>query len=404
MPFRDILKKKDKIKDEGATGGPTNTLAPDVPQFSFLRTTTTTQESIEPPSFPGDPVREKTPFLSPDQPSRGITGRFRRHSNAATTTPPAANNGNPKHEHHRLSRMNFGRNRALSSSYVPENLPEITGDGVARNEEEEAKWEKRATMLVTANSPLTSTPSTPGIEITGGAFDVAGGQQQQRRSRSPSVNNPPDDTNIQEAIRLHENGDLEASTKMFGDLADPNTHNNALSQVLYGLALRHGWGCEPNQEQAVRYLSMAASNSAEVEKLALGAGMKKGGAAKGELVLAIFELANCFRHGWGIKKDPAAAKQYYETAANLGDTDAMNEVAWCYLEGFGTKKDKFKAAQFLRLAESKGSKTLGNTWYVPFLLDQSSLCSFPHVVSHIFMYCFFSPLGPPPIASHPQVV
>lgn len=43
--------------------------------------------------------------------------------------------------------------------------------------------------------------------------------------------------------------------------------------------------------------------------MALQAGMKKGGAAKGELVLAIFELANCFRHGWGINKDPYAAKQ-----------------------------------------------------------------------------------------------
>ena len=86
--------------------------------------------------------------------------------------------------------------------------------------------------------------------------------------------------------------------------------------------------------------------------------MKKGGAAKGELVLAIFELANCFRHGWGIDKDPVAAKQvrpqrsrapvviglifwegcfghraikltdsicqYYETAANLGDTGMIS--------------------------------------------------------------------------------
>jgi len=43
--------------------------------------------------------------------------------------------------------------------------------------------------------------------------------------------------------------------------------------------------------------------------MALQAGLKKGGAAKGELVLAIFELANCFRHGWGIPKDPIAAKQ-----------------------------------------------------------------------------------------------
>ena len=71
--------------------------------------------------------------------------------------------------------------------------------------------------------------------------------------------------------------------------------------------------------------------------------MKKGGAAKGELTLAIFELANCFRHGWGVQKDPVAACQYYEAAANLGDTDAMNEVAWCYVEGFGCKKDKVRS-------------------------------------------------------------
>lgn len=72
---------------------------------------------------------------------------------------------------------------------------------------------------------------------------------------------------------------------------------------------RHGWGCEPDPEGAVFYLSAAANNAADVESLALQAGLKKGGAAKGELVLAIFELANCFRHGWGIEKDPIAAKQ-----------------------------------------------------------------------------------------------
>jgi TPR repeat protein len=149
---------------------------------------------------------------------------------------------------------------------------------------------------------------------------------------------------------------------MFAQLADPNGANNALSQVLYGLALRHGWGCRPDPEKAVVYLSAAASNSASIEAQALEAGLKKGGAAKGELVLAIFELGNCFRNGWGVKKDPAAARQYFETAANLGDTDAMNEVAWCYLEGFGGKKDKFMAAKYYRLAESKGNKIVGNSW------------------------------------------
>ena len=73
--------------------------------------------------------------------------------------------------------------------------------------------------------------------------------------------------------------------------------------------IRHGWGCTPNPTEAVTYLSAAASNAASIEELALQAGMKKGGTAKGELVLAIFELANCFRHGWGVKVDPYAAKQ-----------------------------------------------------------------------------------------------
>ncbi|KAF2634670.1 HCP-like protein [Massarina eburnea CBS 473.64] len=342
MTLKDILKKKEKIKEEGATSqGPV--LPPDVPAFSFFRTTTTTQEEIEPPSFPGDPTRQSALFLSPAP--RGLTGRFRRHSNvsSASRAPPGAEQH--KQENRLSQRMHFGRSRSSSSANIPENLPEITGDGVARSEEEEAKWERRATILVTSNSALKSGPPTPNTDVATPLSPMS----------PTTVSTAPDDgANLA--------ADLEASTKMFSRLADPHTHNNALSQVLYGLALRHGWGCEPNQEQAVRYLSLAASNSAEVEKLALGAGMKKGGAAKGELVLAMFELGNCFRHGWGLKKDPAAAKHYYETAANLGDTDAMNEVAWCYLEGFGTKKDKFKAAQFLRLAESKGHKTLGNTW------------------------------------------
>lgn len=187
---------------------------------------------------------------------------------------------------------------------------------------------------------------------------------------------------------------------MFGRLADPGGANNPLSQVLYGLALRceppfhppigiktnlssrHGWGCIKDEAQAIVYLSAAASNSAAVENEALRAGIKKGGSAKGELVLAIFELANCFRNGWGVSKDPAAARQYYETAANLGDADAMNEAAWCYLEGFGGKKDKvrrprsrtydlanvresqFNAAKYYRLAEESGNRIVGNSWYV----------------------------------------
>jgi hypothetical protein len=199
----------------------------------------------------------------------------------------------------------------------------MEGDKVA-TEQREAQWEKRATMLA-MNNPLLDSPN-----------------EKRERSRSPGISDARGDVNIQEAIRLHEAGELTASSNMFSQLADPRGANNALSQVLYGLALRHGWGVPIDHENAIHYLSLAASNSASIEQEALASGMKKGGAAKGELVLAIFELANCFRHSWGVKKDAVAARQYYDTAANLGDTDAMEEAAWCYLEGFGGPKDKVR--------------------------------------------------------------
>ena len=102
----------------------------------------------------------------------------------------------------------------------------------------------------------------------------------------------------------------------------------------------HGWGIPPDPPLAIHYLSLAASSAASIESAALSSGLKKGGAAKGELVLAIYELANSYRHGWGVEKDKVAARNYYECAANMGDTDAMNEVARCYDEGDGGRKDR----------------------------------------------------------------
>lgn len=44
--------------------------------------------------------------------------------------------------------------------------------------------------------------------------------------------------NIYTDVVLRWYTDLARSTQMFGTLADPDGANNALSQVLYGLALR----------------------------------------------------------------------------------------------------------------------------------------------------------------------
>ncbi|KAL9086671.1 MAG: hypothetical protein Q9165_006990 [Trypethelium subeluteriae] len=387
MPLKDLLKKKDKLSGDSSQSASTASAQPDVPQFTFLRTTTDLQETIEPPTFPGDHPTSSSPH--PKSSSSRLTSRFRKHSNPPPPTAPTSaanahahanvrpdvqpNDTKPRdpndftppmtkaHHHERKlserlhlhSRSHSSSSSVSSSVNLPADLPEVAPGEVAvdvRDEEGQARWEERATVLAKSTAGLdggrgrVAERESAGIEGGGGrgTAGMAGGQGRggegglgthavsgdvqaggRSRSRSRSVGDEVGDANIQRAIELHEQGDLERSTKIFGILADPEGANNALSQVLYGLAL-----------------------SAEVESLALSAGMKKGGVAKGELVLAIFELANCFRNGWGIAKDPAAARKYYETAANLGDTDAMNEIAWCYLEGFGGKKDKVRLCQF----------------------------------------------------------
>ncbi|KAL4803011.1 hypothetical protein BDV18DRAFT_48450 [Aspergillus unguis] len=379
MPLRELLHKKDALNnssEEYATG----TLDPRpnaVPEIRFIRSDTSTQEIIIPPAHLDDDEHLASP-ASP-RPSSSSSHRrslnpFHRSRSPSESQEPASPRGERRFSH--LLRRD--RRGSLSSSInLPPDLPQIavnSGD----EQDREAQWEKRATILAQRSSQCGSPSHSPTPSRSPGSENVRF-RSHSRSSSHSQINDPQGDVNIQEAIRLHEAGgkavpspralhvltastDLEQSTSMFGKLADPNGANNALSQVLYGLALRHGWGCTPDPEKAVIFLSNAASNSASIEAEALEAGLKKGGAAKGELVLAIFELGNCFRNGWGVKKDPAAARQYFETAANLGDTDAMNETAWCYVEGFGGKKDKFLAAKYYRLAEEKGNKIIGNSW------------------------------------------
>ncbi|KAI1031674.1 hypothetical protein LB504_000873 [Fusarium proliferatum] len=347
MGIRDILKKKDDL----ATGQPPEKGTIDhlaAPEFTIIRSDTSTQERIYPPSMKSvdnlhlavQEAKEK------DKPRRSLdvfrSGRSRSASESSQTKKESGAR--------RLSQRLHLSRAPPSSENVPENLPDIVTS-------DEAQWEKRATMLAGQNNRARSNsrPGTP---------------SDSNRGEERAVSSQQIDQDIQEAIRLHEEGKLELSTRMFGRLADPQGANNPLSQVLYGLALRHGWGCAPDPEGAVKYLSAAASNSASIEQMALQAGMKKGGAAKGELVLAIFELANCFRHGWGIEKDAYAAKQYYETAANLGDTGksyiheprTRSTLYMSRTEAMAAEMFSFAAARYYRLAEKAGNKTLGNSW------------------------------------------
>jgi TPR repeat protein len=345
MPFKDLLKKKERVSSDETP--PSATQRPShIPEFIFVRSETTTEEIIKPPTFPGDSESANASSSdAPTTPPRRTLGRLHKGSSASAASPDSQKDA--RRLSNRLHLISKSRASSTSSVNVPSDLPAINDAYTEHGDkqEKEAKWEERATILAKENATVHVSPPVETLSemsISG----APGGPSRRSMNRAQSMSDAVSDENIQEAIRLHEAGDLVNATRMFGRLAE---NGNVLSQVLYGLSLRHGWGCTPDPARAVTYLSAAASNSASIESEALKSGMKKGGAAKGELVLAIFELANCFRNGWGVEVDKVAARQYYETAANLGDTDAMNEAAWCYLNGFGGKKDKVCVQRFLQV-------------------------------------------------------
>ncbi|KAF9906176.1 hypothetical protein EC991_000888 [Linnemannia zychae] len=161
---------------------------------------------------------------------------------------------------------------------------------------------------------------------------------------------------VRQGIEYHEVGDIAKATHFFrtaAELGDP------VGMLMYGLSVRHGWGCSSNRQLAFQYLQKSAEHAVGDLK---SRDSFASTAAKGELVLAIYELGICFRHGWGADKNKKTAAYYFEIAANLGDPDAQNDLAWCYYHGVGVKKDMFKAAKYYRLAAAQGLETVGNSW------------------------------------------
>ncbi|BFZ56239.1 hypothetical protein PYCC9005_003283 [Savitreella phatthalungensis] len=268
------------------------------------------------------------------------------------------------------------RSTSRASQYLPDFKP------IDRSADVESQYEERAVMLARAGPPSPALPRSDSI------FDMgaprippiqfhAGSPERKEQPGTPgrlasggsdgpvmidrSEEDLPKDEILQRAILLHEAGQLENATRLFR-LSGQGQDGLAIGQLMYGLSLRHGWGIPKDEAKAINWLRKAAASSADHEAEALSEKRPTGGTMKGDLILAIFELGNCFRYGWGCEIDRDLARHYYETAANLGDADAMAETAWCYETGFGLKKDKYKAAFWYRRSEQAGNKIVGNQW------------------------------------------
>ena len=193
MPFRDIL-KRNKNQDVQVKSP---SLKSD--EFTFMRSDTNTQELISPPTFAKESVTS-----TPTKPR----SRFRKSSNASTTSAGSTGGHTDKNERRlsqRLHLRSHSRSTSASSIHVPSDLPSIT-DGTDDQEGQEAQWEQRATLLAQGSSGGNSRPGTaPDSDTTTGVRNpnLSEGNGRQRGS---SISDPKGDVS-----RINSLGDIWAN-------------------------------------------------------------------------------------------------------------------------------------------------------------------------------------------------
>lgn len=221
MTFKDLLKKRGKTKEDEKPAN-TSPLGPSPAEFTFIRSTTNTQEVISPPSFPNEKAPESNTETSPNSKRRS---RFRASSAASTGS---RNSNNSEKRLPRLHLRSHSHASSASSVNVPPDLP-IIKDGCDDGEDGEAKWEERATILAQKNPNTRSRSSTlpdkrrlsnfseevlytqgrdgdrPAVtrNVSDAQGDVGSSQTKQAKLKLTSKQE-----NIQEAIRLHESGGM----------------------------------------------------------------------------------------------------------------------------------------------------------------------------------------------------
>lgn len=166
---------------------------------------------------------------------------------------------------------------------------------------------------------------------------------------------------LQLGIQYHESNRLKDSARYFEKSATEQG-GCGVGMLMWGLALRHGWGCKKDEKCGFKWLAKAAESAvADLERARQGRGFDAK-AVKEELVIAIYEVGQCFFQGWGVRKDQKMAVSYYRVAAGLGDVDAQQDLAFCLANGKGCKKDKKEAAKWYRAAVAQGASDVGMAW------------------------------------------
>lgn len=132
----------------------------------------------------------------------------------------------------------------------------------------------------------------------------------------------PAETSPQEYLLLgishHEANRLAESAYWFEKAANEQG-GCGVGMLMWGLSLRHAWGVEKDERAAFWWLRRAAECAvADMERAKEGITKSEDGvtdvererdrkAVQSELVLAVYEVGQCFFHGWGVEADKKMA-------------------------------------------------------------------------------------------------
>jgi hypothetical protein len=111
---------------------------------------------------------------------------------------------------------------------------------------------------------------------------------------------------LQLGIKHHEANELKLSASYFEKSATING-GCGVGKLMWGLTLRHGWGCPKNEKSGFNWLRKAAESAMEdLETARKNMSGVDNAKVQNDLVLAIYEVGQCFFHGWGVAKDMKA--------------------------------------------------------------------------------------------------
>ncbi|CCK72189.1 Dsf2p KNAG_0J01070 [Huiozyma naganishii CBS 8797] len=175
------------------------------------------------------------------------------------------------------------------------------------------------------------------------------------------------------AIDMRKEGKLEASAEK---LSKACQKGNKTAFLLYGLALRNGYGVAKDMEKSFLYISQATGIQsleveifkAEVNPFELERDQSKIPEKIEEpLVPALYECGISYLKGFGVHKiDEWKGLKFLEKAASLGHVDSMclSGIIWSQnsSDEHRRKKDIVKAASWFRLAAKGGADLIGSDW------------------------------------------